>query len=745
MYNPFKKKAFNPFNQPQGYHEYSNTWTNLGGKLAKFCSRLLHHKMLYYIGLPVVILLLLANVLSKHLEERPNKFFYDEVVAFLESAESNQWLNVFYPLSKKDLQDYPMVFFFWQLDDIHSLSKLGYMGQIYQEFKDRAIIISIVSSRDVDSYTNREELLKKVREIIAFYNIPYPIVIENWQQNLQRLIESNSKHLMKKEDNPIPVEEIPMSTVDNGGENWKMPKVVLFDHLGNLVYKTTDEFDFADLLKRITHLVNSEESIKARKNVTDDLVLPVFQEQPHKPSYILSTPSGLSYIPNYSKIDAPAVVVADTGHDRVLIVSLGGEILDEIGSGKKTNYDGDYQTAGFYRPQGVDYYRNKIYVADTANNSVRVIDLVNKEVNTLLDGSVLNFPQDVKVLTEAETETLWISNSGKHELLALNLATGKIDKILKTEAEVIPFKMAKYGGSLYVIDVGANNLLRIENREIVETLKLDFKHRSDNKLLVTTEENKHNLSTDGTVKGGDLPAEVKEEAIPDNINQSFLLGIHVDDTGIYVSDYKNGNIYRLITAKRGRESGYSGTLYYNGKKDGMCETPGALVGVLDRFYVVDLDNDRIVVLNRNNNKRQFLNVVPTKISNRDIIGEYLHNVSKLPISNVQANQPLKLILGLPEGWEVNKSAPSFLELYAIQYDEADLVHAYSFRDIINSNKQLSLPALSADKEYYLHGTIYYCKSEHASLCLLRSFRQRIVPTNMGLQLQADTIELEFLL
>lgn len=70
------------------------------------------------------------------------------------------------------------------------------------------------------------------------------------------------------------------------------------------------------------------------------------------------------------------VVVADTGHHRILLVSKEGVILNVIGGGEKYEagfVDGSFQEARFHSPQGVTFENKVIYVADTENHAVRQV------------------------------------------------------------------------------------------------------------------------------------------------------------------------------------------------------------------------------------------------------------------------------------------------------------------------------------------------------------------------------------
>ncbi|CAH2068737.1 unnamed protein product [Thlaspi arvense] len=69
-----------------------------------------------------------------------------------------------------------------------------------------------------------------------------------------------------------------------------------------------------------------------------------------------------------------------------VVTDLDGNFLVQIGStGEEGLQDGNFEEATFNRPQGLAYdaKRNLLYVADTENHALRVIDFVNEVVRTL--------------------------------------------------------------------------------------------------------------------------------------------------------------------------------------------------------------------------------------------------------------------------------------------------------------------------------------------------------------------------
>ncbi|VVC24073.1 Six-bladed beta-propeller, TolB-like,Thioredoxin-like fold,NHL repeat,Thioredoxin domain [Cinara cedri] len=87
------------------------------------------------------------------------------------------------------------------------------------------------------------------------------------------------------------------------------------------------------------------------------------------------------------------IAISDSGHHRILICTLQGRVKHVIGGGgqglypsttKKGFKDGNFFEALFHSPQGICFQNsNTLYVCDTENHAIRMIDLKEKCVKTV--------------------------------------------------------------------------------------------------------------------------------------------------------------------------------------------------------------------------------------------------------------------------------------------------------------------------------------------------------------------------
>ncbi|CAN5694583.1 thioredoxin-like domain-containing protein [soil metagenome] len=155
--------------------------------------------------------------------------------------------------------------------------------------------------------------------------------------------------------------------------------------------------------------------------------------------------SYLSY-PTAVQVLDDLLVIADTGHHRIIIAGLDGRVRQVVGGGVPGFEDGPAGDAAFHAPHGLDVHGGSIYVADTENHSIRRIDLASGDVQTVAgtgriarsygSGGValetdLRSPWDVVVAGD----TLYISMAGNHQLWLHELGSDEIRRFAGTGHE----------------------------------------------------------------------------------------------------------------------------------------------------------------------------------------------------------------------------------------------------------------------------------------------------------------------
>jgi hypothetical protein len=90
----------------------------------------------------------------------------------------------------------------------------------------------------------------------------------------------------------------------------------------------------------------------------------------------LQHPLGVLYVEGYG------VFITDTYNHKIkLLDPLARTVKTVAGTGKPGQVDGDH--ASFYEPGGLSYADGKLYIADTNNHAIRVVDPATGKTSTL--------------------------------------------------------------------------------------------------------------------------------------------------------------------------------------------------------------------------------------------------------------------------------------------------------------------------------------------------------------------------
>jgi DNA-binding beta-propeller fold protein YncE len=181
--------------------------------------------------------------------------------------------------------------------------------------------------------------------------------------------------------------------------------------------------------------------------------------------------------------------IADSNNNRILVTTISGQHLQEVGGAGAGLLDGRFFQAAFHRPQGLAYSakHDTLFVADTENHAVRGVDFSRGQVTTLAGNGAqgadyiggrkglaqqLNSPWDV--VLSAEEDVLFIAMAGAHQIWRLDIESGECGVISGTGAErnqngsmgsntawAQPSGLAlrRDGGALYASYLSANFLL----------------------------------------------------------------------------------------------------------------------------------------------------------------------------------------------------------------------------------------------------------------------------------------------
>jgi DNA-binding beta-propeller fold protein YncE len=270
--------------------------------------------------------------------------------------------------------------------------------------------------------------------------------------------------------------------------------------------------------------------------------------------------------------------ISDSNHNRIVVTTLGGKLIETIGSGLQGDNDGIFLQARFYRPQGLALDGDLLYVADTENHQIRVVDFTARAVHTLAGTGKqaawsgeggdalridLNSPWDLAL----KPGILIVAMAGSHQIWVIDLindqaypyaGTGeeaKRDGAVNQAAFAQPSGVAVDGATLYVADAESNTIRALQ--------------------LPPT-------NTITTLAGGDLFEFGDRDGSADAVRLQHPLGVTTHDGRVFIADTYNHKI-KVLEPATGKLSTFA---------SGFSE-PGGLSVAGNTLYVADTNSHAI--------------------------------------------------------------------------------------------------------------------------------------------------------
>ncbi len=456
------------------------------------------------------------------------------------------WFNTRKPLSIKQLKGRVVILDFWTYCCINCLHVLPTLKYLEQKYKNSLTVIGVHSAK----FDNEKET-ENIRQAILRYDIEHPVLVDTdfniWQQYAVRA--------------------------------W--PTLIIIDPEGYVIGSMSGEGN-RDVLDQLIEQLIREHKEKGTINFQElslmekqrPLITPLVF-----PGKVLATPVGL--------------FVSDSGHHRIVMSKLDGEILHLIGTGNQGLTDGSFREAQFFAPQGMtfDEENQLLYVADTENHALRRIDLKREVVETIAGTgeqshnihphagpgleTTLNSPWDLQKVGNR----LFIAMAGPHQIWEMQLQTCIVQTYAGTGAE------ACIDGPLTESAFAQPSGITTDGRElfIADSEVSSIRGVGLESLQVRTVCGSGDLFGFGDVDG--KGAEVRLQ---------HCLGVEYAQNCLWVADTYNHKIKRveLLTGSCQTILGNSSSMDDQGINTHFCE-PSGLSAMGSYLYIADTNNHAI--------------------------------------------------------------------------------------------------------------------------------------------------------
>ena len=461
-----------------------------------------------------------------------------------------EWLNTPAPLSVGDFAGKLLVLDFWTYCCINCMHIIPALRRLERDFLNEIAVVGVHSPK-----FDQERSVENIRQAIMRYGVSHPVI-------------NDADHAVRQA---------------YAVRAW--PTLLFVDPVGKVIGRIEGE---------LTHeqgVTLFDEMLAEFKTAGTLRPSPGAFNTMAAPEGILSFPGKILADPENERL-----IIADSGHHRVLITDLDGEIQTIIGSGNQGLADGVLEGAQFNHPQGIAVYGDTLYVADTENHAIRVVDLEMGMVETIagtgrqgeghVEGGLaleidLRSPWDLALAGRK----LHVAMAGSHQIWSMDLDTHVIQAIVGTGDENIvdgppeEALLAQPSG----IALDEDDVLFIADSETSAIRSADTLSAHHVETLVGA-----GLFAFGDVDGDFASARLQHP-----------LGVDYADGIVFVADTYNNKIKRLGTESR-TVATLAGT-GSAGNDDGprLAATfyePGGVSATEAHIYVADTNNHAIRVI-----------------------------------------------------------------------------------------------------------------------------------------------------
>lgn len=612
--------------------------------------------------------------------------------------EGLEWLNALRPISLGELRGKIVLLDFWCFCCINCMHIIPELDRLERDFPDELVVIGVHSAK-----FDGEKDSRAIRQAMERHGIRHMVV----NDRDMRIWEEYAVHA------------------------W--PSLVLIDPAGNIVARASGEHIYEPFKEIIGEMVEHWDGL----GQLDRTSLGLAALGQSAPGRVLSFPGKLA-----ADEDGGRLFISDSGNHRILVSSLDGELQAVIGSGDHGLRDGPADTAKFNRPQGMCYdpHDDVLFVADTQNHAIRLVDLNQLEVTTLAgDGMQSSGPEDGPGSATGRLASPWdvclyngllyIAMAGTHQIWQLDPASGNlalttgsgrenmVDGPPGTASLSQPSGLAMLSEVLYVADA-ENSAVRA--------------------VAIGGDRSVSTVTGAGLFEFGDRDGALGKARLQHCIGICGGGGGAAGATKLYIADSYNNKIklidlgaQRIATlcgsGERGLADGNAGQAQFN--------EPNDVLLAAGKLYVADTNNHAIRVVNPATGLVSMLQLSGLE---KLAAAQPVADARELALTLPPGASTLELRLRLPEGTKLNPAAPFNLAF------AAENPAVLSVGSAVYDGRSVTLPlALTGDgAELSVSGPVYYCAAGNEGLCYVGRVNVRIAFTadNAAQRTERRTIE-----
>jgi thiol-disulfide isomerase/thioredoxin len=615
-----------------------------------------------------------------------------------------EWLNTSGPITLESLHGKVVLLDFWTYCCINCMHVLPDLKKLEEKYANQLVVIGVHSAK-----FDTERDSQNIREAILRYEISHP-VINDANMVLWRKFDVHA---------------------------W--PTLWIIDPEGNAVAYISGEGVYDVLDRAIGMLVKYH---RAKKTLNETLVR--FElERNRAPATALRFPGKV-----LADADSDRLFIADSNHNRIVVTTRAGKLLDTIGSGQLGRADGAFDAASFFRPQGLALVGDLLYIADTENHMLRRADLKTRQVATIAGTGEHGSSRSHRPMPARETslnspwdlawvrDRLYIAMAGSHQIWVWEPDSDTVHAYAGSGREDIedgdaasaalaqPSGLASDGKRLFVADseVSAVRTVTLANAPVVRT-----------------------VIGRGLFDFGDADGDAN------NALFQHPLGVAWSGDTLYVADTYNNKI-KLVDPDRRSSRTVLGDGEPGAEDDPpRFDEPGGVSFAQGKLFIADTNNHAIRVADVRTGRVTTLaldGLAPPRPPLAASPAVFPNAVTlRVPSQTLPSSREatLRVRLNLADGYELNDQAPI---AYRVETPEGrGLVRAEGIGKTQTLKKPAAvfdIPVTTGDaegaEEVVVSLTYYQCRHGAGGICEVRSVIWK-VPVQVTSSAKRDRIDL----
>jgi thiol-disulfide isomerase/thioredoxin len=595
-----------------------------------------------------------------------------------------EWLNTERPISLRDLRGKIVLLDFWTYCCINCMHIIPDLKKLEAKYANQLVVIGVHSAK----FTT-EKGTDNIRQAILRYEIEHPVVND---RDLDLFLNQYAVN------------------------SW--PSLVLINPKGKIVGQQSGEGIY-DLFDRI---IGEMATYFRGKGELNEKPITYRLEKSLAPPSLLSFPGKVLADEKGNRL-----FISDSNHNRIIVTSLDGMVLDVIGDGAIGNRNGSFAEAEFNHPQGVALDGETLYVCDTENHLIRRVDLKARTVETLVGTG-----QQARRFNEPGTGTSVALNS--------------------------PWDALVHGGMLYIAMAGPHQLwvVDLKTREARPYAGSGRENHTDGPLLSAALAQPSGVTTDGKSiffadseissiraaalsPGGSVTTIVGEglfdygdiDGVGDKVRLQHPLGVVYVGGKLYVADTYNHKVKVLEIQKRESQT-FAGTRE-RGTKDGerlkaQFNEPGGISATSQNLFVADTNNHLIRRIELKSGAVSTLELKGLEKLTTHMVRKFrgrVVNVAKQEIAPGAGT--IAVSFKLPEGFKYNEGAPFYVAYQTADEKAVKVTAAEKSRNFSEPKFPLEIPieAGAGATTATIDAVIYFCNDETQKICLVDSVRVEV--------------------